>query len=94
MSGMTHMCLDIEGWLTNHPKDRDYVGMFKHDDGRSMSPQEARAELFRQLRLGRRVIPMSICDNFDYQNGCQGHSDAPSDVDAHNDVAEAANAAR
>lgn len=68
-----HCCLDLEGFLRNATFPRSFGGMFKHDDGRPMTPEEARSELFNQLRLGRRVIPMGACDNFDYQKGCQGH---------------------
>ena len=67
------MCMDVEGFLSNSKFPSDFQRMFKHDDGRSMSPEEARAELFNQIRMGRRVIPMGPCDNFDYQKGCMGH---------------------
>lgn len=77
MSTMTHMCMDIEGFMAHSKFPSDYKRMFKHDDGRSMTPEEARAELFNQLRMGRRVIPMSACDNFDYQVGCKGHPSEP-----------------
>lgn len=29
--------------------------------------------LREQLALGRKVLPMGNCDNFDYQKGCRGH---------------------
>ncbi len=40
-----------------------------------MSPEAVKEELRRHHDLGHRVIPMGNCDNFDYQKGCQGHSD-------------------
>lgn len=74
---ITHMCMDIEGFMTRARFPRDYKHMFKHDDGRSMTPDEARAELFSCLRKGWKVIPLGSCDNFDYQHGCQGHAENP-----------------
>lgn len=74
----THMCMDIEGFMNNATFPAGFVRMFKHDDGSSMTPEEARSELFNQLRMGRRVIPLTACDNFDYQKGCLGHPDAQS----------------
>lgn len=70
---ITHMCLDIEGFLSNARFPDKFKGMFKHDDGSPMSPADARAELFACLRKGWRVIPLGACDNFDYQTGCRGH---------------------
>ena len=69
--------MDIEGFMRNAKFPRDYRRMFKHDDGRPMTPDEARSQLFAELRQGRRVIPMGDCDNFDYQTGCKGHPATP-----------------
>lgn len=77
-----HMCLDIQGWLTNHPHDRDYIGMFRHDDGREMTPQEARNQLFDELRKGRKVLPYGQCEGFSYETGCPGHPADSGDVNA------------
>ena len=71
-----HCCMDIEGFLTNTNFPRGFVGLLKHDDGRPMTPEEARTELFAQLRQGKRVIPMGPCDGFDFQTGCPGHEEA------------------
>jgi hypothetical protein len=74
-SGMRyHMCLDIRGAIT-----RGLLKGFQHDDGREMTEDEAREALFDELAKGRKVIPLSACDNFDYQDGCQGH---PTEKDA------------
>ena len=70
-----HLCLDVKGFLMRHTRKRDYVGLFKTDDGREMGPDEAKRELLNQLALGRKVIPTCECDNFDYQRGCLGHKD-------------------
>ena len=34
---------------------------------------ESNSFLYSQLDMGRRVLPMGDCDNFDYQRGCMGH---------------------
>ena len=70
-----HVCLDIQGMLMNYTLKRDYIGLFKHDDGRPMSADDAKRELLRQLSLGRKVLPFGDCDNFSYEDGCQGHPD-------------------
>lgn len=69
-----HMCLDVRGALTNWKK-KDFRGMFKHDDGRTMSPDEAKAVLLEELSQGRNFIPYGKCDNFDHkEQGCMGHA--------------------
>lgn len=78
MSRTTHMCLSVRGFLKNAKFPHDYRGMFKHDDGRSMPPEEARDFLFDQIKQGREVIPFGDCDNFDYSRGCLGH-ETPTD---------------
>ena len=72
-----HMCLDIRGWLMNHTRKRDYRGMFKHDDGRPMTADEAKANLLNQLAMGRKVLPFGDCDNFSFETGCLGHPTEP-----------------
>lgn len=77
-----HMCMDIEGYLTNHTRARDYKGLFFHDDGRPMTVVEAKQALFAELRSGKRVLPMSDeCVGFDYQTGCPGHRDSTEQTD-------------
>ena len=84
MSRVTHCCLDLEGFLSTTRFPRGYVGVFRHDDGRPMSPQEARSTMFDQLRMGRKVIPVGpVCEGFSYQTGCPGHQ-----KDAETHVAE------
>ncbi|VVE82676.1 hypothetical protein [Pandoraea sputorum] len=73
-----HLCLDVRGALMNW-KPRDFRGMFKHDDGRTMSPDEAKAELLDELSRGHNFIPFGKCDNFDHkEHGCMGHPVTPS----------------
>ncbi|WP_250489944.1 hypothetical protein [Caballeronia sp. INML2] len=68
-----HLCLDVRGALTNW-KNKDFRGMFKHDDGRTMTPAEAKAELLEELSQGHNFIPFGTCDNFDHrEHGCLGH---------------------
>lgn len=68
-----HMCLDVAGWLQSHTRKRDYTRMFKRDDGRWMTPDEAKRNLLEVLASGRRLLPLGPCDGFDYQTGCPGH---------------------
>ncbi len=77
-----HMCLDIRGFIRNNHFPRDYRGVFQHDDGKPMEPQEAQDFLFDCIAKGWKVIPCdSSCDGFDYQKGCPGH-EIPDEVKA------------
>ena len=67
-----HIGLDIRGCLLNW-SDRQMRGVITHDDGRAMTSVEARMALMDELAKGRKVIPCSPCDNWDYQTGCKGH---------------------
>lgn len=67
-----HLCLDVRGALHNW-NDRQMRGVFQHDDGRPLTPFEARNMLMDEIAKGHKVIPCDDCDNFDYQKGCQGH---------------------
>lgn len=67
-----HMNLSVRGAL-KRPK-RMQAGMFTRDDGKSCTADEARDFLLDQLSMGREVLPVGTCDNFDYSGGgCQGH---------------------
>jgi len=67
-----HMCMDVRGALRNGMWK---LGGMQHDDGRPMTADEAFDALCDEIAKGRRVIPLGDCDNFDYQEGCNGHSD-------------------
>lgn len=41
MSKIIHVALDVRGFLKNARFPRDYTRMFKHHDGRVMTPEEA-----------------------------------------------------
>jgi hypothetical protein len=65
-----HCCLDIEGGI-RHAKD--LKGCITVDGRTLMTANEVKSFLREQLAMGRQVLPMGDCDNFDYQTGCKGH---------------------
>lgn len=70
MKRMIHVSLDIEGGIQNAKSLCGAINV----DGRTLeTEQEVRAFLREQRAMGRRVLPMGDCDNFDYQTGCRGH---------------------
>ena len=73
---IVHMALNVRGFLSNTRFPSGYRGVFKHDDGRPMSPAEARDQLFDELARGHEMIPFGVCDSFDPKRGCLGHEDA------------------
>lgn len=65
-----HMSLDIAGGIKNARMLRNCITV----DGRLLrTEKEVKTFLREQQALGRRVLPMGDCDNFDYQVGCLGH---------------------
>ena len=67
---MIHCCLNIKGGMMNA---RMLKGAITVDGHTLTTVKEIRAFLQEQLDMGRRVLPMGDCDNFDYQTGCKGH---------------------
>ncbi|WP_321878441.1 hypothetical protein [Paraburkholderia bannensis] len=68
-----HMSLDVKGALKNWKKS-EFRGMFKRDDGKTMSADEAQSVLLDELSKGHNFIPYGCCDNFDHkEHGCMGH---------------------
>lgn len=65
-----HCCLDIEGGIKNA---KDLAGSITVDGRTLTTAKEVRGFLRYQLAMGRRVLPIGECDNFDYQTGCRGH---------------------
>jgi hypothetical protein len=61
-----HMCVSIEGAIRN----KAYKA-FTQYNGRNAKLVEKM--LRYELAMGRRVLPVGDCDNFDYQEGCKGH---------------------
>jgi hypothetical protein len=78
------LCMDIDGFTRNAKYPGGYKNMFI-DDGRTLTPAEARAFLAMEKAKGHKVIPCSSecgnpckhsdngCTGFDYQGvGCPG----------------------
>lgn len=65
-----HMCIDIDGALKNAQMWKGCITV----DGRVLNTVEEVREFFRkQKAMGREVLPLGDCDNFDYKKGCLGH---------------------
>lgn len=76
-TGIHHLSLDIKGALMNW-SDQRFRGVFRHDDGRTMTVQEAKSELLDRLSRGELFISCSgKCDNFYPKHGCLGHPPSP-----------------
>lgn len=86
MARVIHCCLDLRGFLRSAKFPGGYRGMFQHDDGRPMTPEEAHDALLDEVARGHVVIPFGkACDGFDYSGGgCPGHDvpDAARDTTA------------
>ncbi len=70
-----HMSLSVRGAL-NWPKAemRRLAKSMTKPDGSAMTPQEAREALMDELAKGHEVVPIgTICDNWDWKEGCKGH---------------------
>ena len=72
MTKLYHMSLDLRGALHNW-SDREFRGLLKHNDGRTMTVREAKDALLDEIAKGHKLIPCTPCDGFDYQTGCPGH---------------------
>lgn len=57
--GHTHMCIDVKGGLRLWNKKKN---------------PEIYYELAKADFEGKKVIPMGECDNFSFEDGCQGHT--------------------
>ena len=70
MGRIIHCCLDIRGGILHAKELRGNISV----DGKVLrTEKEVKNFLQGQLDMGRRVLPMGGCDNFDYQKGCLGH---------------------
>lgn len=67
---MIHCCLDIRGGMMNAKMLKGVITVNGHTLN---TVKEIRNFLQGQLDMGRKVLPMGNCDNFDYQTGCRGH---------------------
>lgn len=66
-----HFSISIEGALQNHIDD--LVGNITVEGKTLTTHDEVKQFLLDCQAKGWKVLPMSKCDNFDYQKGCQGH---------------------
>lgn len=66
-----HLRADIKGLLKRG--DKALEGMLQADNGRELSPKEARHELLNMLGDGHVYIKCGVCDNWDPGQGCLGH---------------------
>lgn len=65
-----HFCMNIEGAIANA---KDLKGCITVDGKTLATVKEIRDFMRKQLAMGRKVLPMCRCSNFDYQKGCLGH---------------------
>ncbi len=65
-----HCCLDIQGGINNA---KMLKGAITVDGKKLYTCKEVRDFLRGQLAIGRRVLPIGDCDNFDDEKGCLGH---------------------
>ncbi|MGX0136319.1 hypothetical protein [Cupriavidus metallidurans] len=70
-----HLCMNVDGFLKNSVYPRDYRNVFRDDQGKTLEPAAARAQLEIEKAKGRHVIPMSKecgspCQHAD--KGCTG----------------------
>lgn len=65
-----HLCFSVEGAIVNA---KDLKGCITVNGKTLNTVKEIRDYMRGQLALGRRILPMCNCSNFDYQRGCQGH---------------------
>lgn len=74
-----HGCVDVRGVLA-WPK-RMLRGMFR-ENGKTLTPDQARDYLLDELAQGHLVLPMSNppCEGFSYEAGCPGHDVAESEA--------------
>lgn len=70
MRNRYHMRVDIEGAMRNA---EEYIGAIIVDGKKLQTVEEVKQFFKNQLDLGRKVLPIGDCDNFDYQKGCMGH---------------------
>lgn len=65
-----HMALNIDGAIKNAKMWKGCITV----DGRVLNTVEEVREFFREQKaMGRELLPIGKCDNFDYKKGCLGH---------------------
>jgi hypothetical protein len=84
MARRIHMCLSVRGAL-NWPiaEQKRALKYLTRDDGtRFADLNEMRNALMDELQKGREVLPLTECDNFDFQKGCRGHEIGPAEANS------------
>ncbi len=74
MSTITHMCVNIRGFMRNAKFPRGYRNVIVNDEGKMLSPEDAREYLFDCLAKGWKVLPLGECEGFSHETGCPGHA--------------------
>lgn len=65
-----HTSLNIDGAIKNAKMLKGCITV----GGRVLNTvEEVRHFLYQQKAIGREVLPIGDCDNFDYKKGCLGH---------------------
>ena len=72
MATRHHMRVDIQGALRNWT-DKSNVGVWRDDQGKVLSPKDAKANLLLAQSKGYKFLPVGDCEGFDSQTGCPGH---------------------
>lgn len=67
---IVHLSLSVRGALKRPLRELNY---FNDENGRQLTPSEAREELLQALSEGKEVLPVGDCDQFDFKTGCPGH---------------------
>lgn len=71
---LLHMSISIEGLLSmSDAKMKRMLNNVKDENGNQPTLEEFRKYLRHELSIGRRLLPVPECDNFDPVNGCLGH---------------------
>jgi len=72
-----HVHLDVRGALRDLKKSQ-LKGLFRFEDGRACTAEEAREHLCECLAQGKNVLPFGPpCEGFDFAGGgCPGHDHA------------------
>jgi hypothetical protein len=70
-----HICQSVTGPLRAWTKKdwKKATGYITRNDGTKYSPDELKECFLEELSRGHKVIPIGVCDNFDYEHGCMGH---------------------
>ncbi len=69
---LVHCSLDISGALK---RPQDWVNCITVNGKELKTVEEVKTFFKEQQKLGRKVLPLGGCDNFDYETGCKGHKD-------------------